>query len=217
MRATCVAVVAAGLLLLTGCGDDESGGGGTTSTSAPPSGSTTSTTAADSDGQDFELPDTPLTAVLDSTYPVAGFDAETFGVQPGSVTAAWYSVGDRWAVHYAGLSREDANGKCPGNSIQVEDGFEHISNSPFGALACSGYEDLPNYAGTILPPGSLHVCGESTIVYVTEIPLSAEGTLYASLEQVLDDGTVQGMTSMVVADAEQAPEITLGAECAVVS
>jgi hypothetical protein len=54
---------------------------------------------------------------------------------------------------------------------------------------------------------------------VTEIPLSAEGTLFGSLEQVLDDGTIQGMTSMVVADASQAPEINVldDPECAVIS
>jgi hypothetical protein len=162
------------------------------------------------------FPETPVRAVLESTYPTAGFDVETFGVEPGSITAAWYAVDDRWAVHYDGLTSETASGKCPGNSIQTGAGFEHISNSPFGALACSGYEDLPNYEGTILPPGSLFRCDDSTIVYVTEIPLSAEGTLYGSLEQLRDDGIVQGMTSMVEADAEGVPEIDLS-DCQVIS
>jgi hypothetical protein len=214
MRARFVVVMAAGLLALVGCGGDDSDDAATT-TSAPASDSTTPTSAA-AGGDETSLPDTPLRAALDSTYPTDGFDAETFGVEPGSVTAAWYAIGDRWAVHYDGLTPDDAVGKCPGNSLQGADGFEYISNSPYGALACAGYEELETYGGTILPPGSLFLCGESTIVYVTEIPLSTTGTLFGSLEQVRDDGTIQGMTSMVVADAAQAPEIDVDA-CGAVS
>lgn len=211
MRRCALAVV---LAVVAACGSDDTDSGGTTTSSPDPSTTvSTSTTAPPDDAGD--LPDTPLRAVLESTYP-ATFDEESFGVAPGSITAAWYAVGDRWAVHYDGLTPEEASGKCPGNSIESGGGFSHISNSPYGALACAGYEDLPNYAGRLLPPGSLFRCGESTIVYVTEIPLTAEGNLYGSLEQVRDDGTVQGMTSMVAADPDQAPEIELS-DCGAVS
>jgi hypothetical protein len=205
-------------LALGACSSDDSDDAASTTTLATTTTAAEVTTTTAPAGDAGELPDTPLRAALDSTYPATGFDAASFGVEPGEVTAAWYAVGDRWAVHYDGLTRETASGKCPGNSIQTSGGFEYISNSPFGALACEGYEELANYAGTILPPGSLFACGESTIVYVTEIPLTAEGTLYGSLEQMRDDGVVQGMTSMVVADAAQAPEINVDATtCTVVS
>jgi hypothetical protein len=212
MRTAARWTIVLGALLLVGCGGDDSAEDATT-TSTPARTSTTSTATTAEPG---ELPGSPLRAALDSTYPTGAFDEEQFGVAPGSVTAAWYSSDDRWAVHYDGLTPDDAVGKCPGNSIQVDGGFEHVSNSPYGALACAGYENLETYEGTILPPGSLFLCNETAIVYVTEIPLSTEGTLWGSLEQVLDDGTVQGMTSMVVANAADAPEIDVS-ECQVVS
>jgi hypothetical protein len=224
-RAAALAVAA---MLAVGCGSDDDGESASTTTTPVDAGATTTTVAVDDattttstdgggdQGTDPELPETPLRAALETTYPTEGFDAEAFGLEPGDVTAAWYAVGDRWAVHYDGLTREAASGKCPGNSIRTATAFEHISNSPFGALACTGYEDQPDYQGTILPPGSLFVCGEDTVVYVTEIPLDATGVLFGSLEQVLDTGVIQGMTSTVEADADAAPEIEV-ADCTVIS
>jgi hypothetical protein len=214
------------LAIAVGCSDDGGDDAATTSAGDGSSADGTTTTVDDGSGEDttttaddgstgVTFPETPLQAVLETTYPTGDFDVETFGVEPGTVTAAWYTSGDRWAVHYEGITRETASGKCPGNSIQTDAGFEHISNSPFGALACNGYEESATYQGTILPPGSLFAC-EDAVVYVTEIPLSAEGALFGSLEQVRDDGVIQGMTSAVEADTEGVPEIDVS-NCTVIS
>jgi hypothetical protein len=170
----------------------------------------------DTDGDDGAWPDTPLRAVLDTTSPSGAFDAEAFGVDRGSVTAASYAAGDRWAVHYDGLTPDDALGKCPGNSIRVDGGFEHVSNSPYGALACQGYEDSAPYEGTILPPPVALPLRRLDDRLRHANPAEFPGTLYGSLEQVLDDGSIQGATSQVVADAGQAPAIDV-ADCTVVS
>ena len=177
---------------------------GSTAPTAAPSGPI--------DVQSGDFPDTPVTATLEKPYRTqsATFDAAMFGVASGAITAAWYVVGDSWAVYYRGLTKEQALGKCPGNSIKTATGFEDISNSPYGALACKNHTD------TVLPPGSLHLCGDKAVVYTTQIPKSAVGTLYGSLEQGLDDGSIQGMSSQVIADASGAPAIDVS-RCQVVS
>ncbi len=202
----------------TACGSDDAPGSPSTTASTAPASTTTeapetTTTTVEAttttqpagpvDVQVADFPETPLTAPLDQTYGANGaaFDEAAFGLAPDSLTAAWYRAGDRWAVHYRGLDSAGANGKCPGNSIETASGFEYVSNSPYGALACSVF------TGLVLPPGSLYLCASTAVVYVSEIPIDAEGTLYGSLEQGLTDGSIQGATSTVVADAAVAPEI----------
>jgi hypothetical protein len=153
-----------------------------------------------------------MTAALDQPYRNHGltFDATSFGIAPGTVTAAWYIVGDSWAVYYRGLTPETATGKCPGNSISTGSGFEHASNSPYGANACQGFP------GVVLPPGSLHLCAKKAIVYTSEIPISAAGALYGSIEQMIFDASIQGMTSKVTANTAYVPTIDVS-HCDVIS
>jgi hypothetical protein len=220
-----VAAVSALVALAAACGDD-SGSGDASTTAAPTTSApevtttaaptttsiatTTTTAAGPVDVETADFPETPLTDPLEQTYPVGAFDEATFGLAPGSITAAWYRAGDRWAVHYEGLRPETASGKCPGNSLETPGGFEHVSNSPYGALACAGFTT------NVLPPGSVVLCAATEIAYVTEIPIDAEGTLWGSLEQGLPSGIIQGMTSQVVADAAVAPEIDVS-NCQVIS
>jgi hypothetical protein len=153
-----------------------------------------------------------MTAALDQPYRNHGltFDATSFAIAPGAVTAAWYIVGDSWAVYYRGLTPETAIGKCPGNSIGGASGFEHVSNSPYGANACLGFP------GVVLPPGSLHLCAKKAIVYTSAIPITATGALYGSIEQVLFDASIQGMTSKVTANTAYVPMIDVS-HCDVIS
>ena len=153
-----------------------------------------------------------MTAALDQPYRNHGltFDSTSFGIARGAVTAAWYIVGDSWAVYYRGLTPEAAMGKCPGNSISTANGFEHVSNSPYGANACQGFP------GVVLPPGSLHLCANKAIVYTSAIPISAVGTLYGGIEQVIFDGSIQGMTSKVTANTTYVPTIDVS-HCDVIS
>jgi hypothetical protein len=218
MHARWIAVAAAGTLLVAACGSDSEGDATSSSSTVSSTTSTTDATTTSSaeasgplDVSDGELPDTPLTAPLDQAYGPDGgaFEEATFGIAPGSVTAAWYIAEDTWAVHYDGLTQEAASGTCPGTSIETEAGFEHVTNSPYGALGCAGF------TGTVLPPGSLRRCDETTIVYTSQIPIDAEGDLYASVERGGESG-IQGITSHVAADATGVPEIDVSG-CTVIS
>jgi hypothetical protein len=154
-----------------------------------------------------------MTAAVDQPYRNHGltFDSTSFGIAPGAVTAQWYIVGDSWAVYYRGLTPETAVGKCPGNSISTGTGFEHVSNSPYGANACQGFP------GVVLPPGSLRLCANNKgIVYTSAIPISAAGTLYGSIEQLVFDASIQGMTSKVTANTAYVPTIDVS-HCDVIS
>ena len=85
-----------------------------------------------------------------------------------------------------------------------------MSNSPYGALACKGFTT------TVLPPGSLRLCGDKAVVYTSKIPITAAGTLVASIGQGMTDGSIQGMTGQVTADASKAPTIDVS-QCQVIS
>jgi hypothetical protein len=181
-------------------------------TSTPASAAPTTGPAVVVDVSTTEFPDTPMTAPLNQVYRNHGltFDSTSFAIAPGVVTAAWYIVGDSWAVYYRGLTPEAAIGKCPGNSIGGASGFEHVTNSPYGANACQGF------TGVVLPPGSLHLCAKKAIVYTSAIPISATGALYGSIEQLLFDASIQGMTSKVTANTAYVPVIDVS-HCDVIS
>lgn len=217
-------VVALAALVAAGCGSSKSASTattaspqttvapGTSSSSVAGTGAQTSAPTGPVDVQSGDFPDTPIIATLDQTYRNHGlsFSATDFAVPAGSVTAAWYIVGETWAVYYRGLTKEQAIDKCPGNSIKTATDFEHVTNSPYGALACK------NFTGEVLPPGSLHLCGGTAIVYTTAIPTSATGTLYGRLEQGLFDGSIQGMTSAINANTVYVPTIDVS-RCDVIS
>ena len=73
-----------------------------------------------------------------------------------------------------------------------------------------------SFTGAVLPPGSLRLCGDKAVVYTSKIPISASGALVASLEQGTSDGSIQGMTGQVTADASKVPTIDVS-HCQVVS
>ncbi len=178
----------------------------------PKAGAPTSGPAAVVDVSSSAFPDTPMTAPLDQAYRNHGltFDATSFAIAPRAVTAQWYIVGESWAVYYRGLTPDAANGKCPGASIGTAKGFEHVSNSPYGALACQ------NFTGSVLPPGSLHLCNGNAIVYTSSIPTTAAGALYGTIEQGLFDASIQGMTGKVTANTAYVPTIDVS-KCQVIS
>jgi hypothetical protein len=212
LRRWSVAVLSTAVLALAGgCGSGKSSSTPTTTSAVLTTLPGTTAPAAVVDIAKGELPATPMTVVLSQTYRTQGaFDATVFAVSSGSVTAAWYRAGDFWLVYYRGLEKAKALGKCPGNSLKTATGFDFVSNSPYGALACKGF------ATTVLPPGSLRLCGDKAVVYTSKIPVSASGALVASLEQGMTDGSIQGMTGQVAADASKAPTIDVS-QCQVVS
>jgi hypothetical protein len=221
-----VAIGAAVALALAGCGgddDDDAADTDTTEatnapdeteapdTSAPPESLPTEE-GGPVDVSTTAFPETSVTAPLESGYISEGeFDPAGFGVPPGAVTIKWYLVDGFWAAHYDGLTPAVASDKCPGTSIETSGGFEFVTNSPYGALACEGF------TSEVLPPGSLFNCNDE-IVYVTDIPADTEGTLYASLEKMVDDAVIAGVTSEVAADASAAADIEINvSNCQVIS
>lgn len=202
------------LVLVAACGDDDD----TTPTpSASPTsdaGSTSPTSDATSPAQtaeptgpaapsDLLLPVTTLKATLSERYHTGQAESPSVD-QPvaAKIDALWYQSLGRYVVYYAGLSLETAGPLCPGNSIKTESGFEYVSNAPTEEGACTG---APNLAKD---PAGVKVC-DGKVLYLTEIPVDAEGTLYGSIEVYREDGSIVGETSQTPADAAAAPEIEL--------
>jgi hypothetical protein len=155
----------------------------------------------------FELPETPVTGVLDQAYNTTGdpFDpADVGGVGPGDVTARWYVADDRWVVHYDGLDPAATGPLCPGSSAQTAAGFEHVTNAPTDPGGCEGF-DATLAAG----PVGVRRCG-SEVLYLTAIPADVEGTLFASIETRYEvEGSVVGLTGMAGPTDGQPPVIDL--------
>lgn len=202
-------ILAALALALAGCGGDgdEAAPPADTGTTAPSTTEADTTTEGAAAGV---IPETPLAATLDQTYKVAADGSpgiptpNELPVQPGSVEAWWYVSGDRYVVLYAGVSLTDTEPFCPGNSIQIGSAFENISNSPTGQGGCPGRLG-ENLAGA---GAGVQACGP-LLLYVTEIPADAEGTLYGSIEALRGTDLV-GLTSSVATADGEAPEIELG-------
>lgn len=154
-------------------------------------GETTSTTAAATD-----VAETPVVGVL---QPYNSGGEVLF--PPGSVEAHWYQWDGQYIVLYRGYDAEDRMAICPGNSIETSpDSFEFVSNSPFLLPA----EDICADAQLAGPDRGVRACG-SLLYYLTEIPTTAEGNLYGTLEQNDGNGW-QGQTSSAPADLANTPE-----------
>jgi hypothetical protein len=183
-------------LVAAACGDDTvTTVHGATTTEAP----TTTEAAA------FELPASPVTAVIDSGYIFGNeFGTATNDDLPfdlGSVTAAWYQTDSNYVVVYNGLDLDETGPLCPGNSIMLPSmAYEHISNAPTPGGSCEGAPTIAE------PPLGVHVC-QGVVSYITAIPAGTDGTLYASIEIYPGTGTNYGATGMVEADPANMPVI----------
>ena len=185
-----------------------------TTTSATTGGTVAAatTTTAKAFDANAGVPLSPIYAVLDQTYHTKGgaFDAVAFRIGAGAVQAYWYQVGDTWAVFYKGVDQGALAGKCVGNSIKTAAGFANVTNAPVGsATACAGFTTK------ILPAGAIVKCGGGIglFVYVTAIPIAAAGTLYASIEMGLPDGSIMGITSQAPSTNRTPPPILDLSKC----
>lgn len=169
------------------------------------------------EAEPMDLPDTPVSAKLgvepDTTYKVTlrnfqrvSFDESELPAAPGSVTAQWYTAGDRYAVAYVGIDVSEGTPLCPGNSILTNTGFLHVSNAPTVEGACEGFPTL-----TTDPDIGPVVC-QDTLVYVTAIPSDQQGMLFGTLEALSSDGAIVGLTSAVQSTSDM-PELNLEELC----
>lgn len=183
-------------LVLGACSDD--GGSSETEDTEASSPETTETTAATTTTaaeEAFEVEDSPVAASLDQPYGPPGADPI---VEPGSAGILWYDGGETWVAVFVGLDLDALGPVCPGSSMEVSPAtFDFNSNTPTEEGACEGFTT---------PEATVRRCG-SALVYQSLVPMDAEGTLYASLERPDGQGGIEGITSMVQADAAAAPAI----------
>jgi hypothetical protein len=153
------------------------------------------------------LPATPLRAVLDRPFASQGqtFDESRMaGLGPGDLVAHWYQDGTWFIVAYVGLDIAVTGPLCPGNSLQVGNGFQYVSNSPTGAGACEG---VTTYRP---PPVGPRLCGRE-VLYQTAIPAGAKGILWASINHQLGGGAYVGLAGVIDGSTGSAPQISLDA------
>lgn len=159
---------------------------------------TEETTAATSE---TGIPGSPVATFLNQAY-VFGSEqgpasADQLPFPVDTVTAHWYQSDGFYVVVYGGLAPEQA--LCPGNSIQTPSGFEFVSNAPLSSADCS-------FAPTVAaPPNGVVTCNR-VVSYVTLIPAGTEGILFGTVE-MMTDGLGVGLTSQVVADPANMPEL----------
>ena len=157
------------------------------------------------------VPPSPVQTVMADTFRTKGkpFSDREFGFTPGNkITAAWYRMGDVWAVYFKGLDLATGAGKCLIAALETQSGRKYAAETPYGQGTCTQFTDK------VLPPGSLFLCAKKAVVYKTQIPLTARGTLTATLGRgFIPDGSVEGIRSRVAADAARAPLIAPSPGC----
>jgi hypothetical protein len=123
----------------------------------------------------------------------------------GSVEVNWYQWDGFYVALYRGWDAEADSPICAGNSILTSAGLEHVSNSPHMGAADDVCSDVPKLAD---PPAGVYACG-SLLYYRTEIPVTADGELFGTLE--FNDGSgFAGQTASGPADPENTPEFPVG-------
>jgi hypothetical protein len=203
-------------MALSACGGDD--GDGT-------AGTTTPTTAADTTAATSSANTTAEVDPTTTTVVEGPLDANAFDIPPspvtgpfegelelgGQIVASWYVTGDVWTVYFEGLADEVANGKCLGTALVKAGGPVHETSSPYGALACTGFP------GEILPPGSVHRCGDPYRIFLTStIPITEDGVLAAAIDKVDSTGGSVSVTSEAAADPTDVPELDFSG-CQVIS
>jgi len=160
------------------------------------------------------VPPSPVQAVMADSYRSNGkpFSVPDFGFTPtNKITAAWYRMGDVWAVYFRGLTQATGAGKCAIAALVTQSDRKYAAETPYGQGTCTQFTDK------VLPPGSLFRCADR-IIYKTQIPLTATGMLTATLGRgYIPDGSVEGIRSRVAADAARAPLIAPSAGCYIVA
>jgi len=119
--------------------------------------------------------------------PLSPYGTEDITV--GEIKAYWYNGSNGFRVvlyHSQGMT--DLSRLCPGNSLHDGTTWVFISNTPADPGACDGFTT---------DVSALRFCTSAIVLYETKIPNDMEGTFYASMEWVGEDGLPTGLTSSV--------------------
>ena len=133
-------------------------------------------------------------------------------VQPGSVSAHWYTFGGWDVVVFEGLDLETAGPLCLGVSVlnSATHQVDYLSASPTEPGACDSAGGGP----VVLAQADRGVRTCATDVsYITGIPAETTGVLHASLTAYLGDGTGVGIAGRLQTTAGPGRELdaaTLG-------
>ncbi len=142
-----------------------------------------------------ELPDTSVVAAVDRVYkfdaagslPLA--DRSELPVDPGAVTARWYTFRGWYVAVFEDLDLEALGPLCLGTSVfnPTANQLEHAFTSPTAEGAC---DDAGTGVAVPLARGNTGVraCG-GLVSYVTNIPADLDGVLFATLTVFPGDGT----------------------------
>jgi hypothetical protein len=154
----------------------------------------------------FELPDSPVSLTLSTPYSFNATGRLTpvpadFPFPADSVTVRWYQQDGLYVAHFDGFPTEEA--LCPGTSIQAGQEFQNAANSPTAPGACANASTLRP------PPTGVYRCEGGIIMFLTEIPVATEGTLFASTNRYSADGRAVGLQGSVATDIANTPEIDL--------
>ena len=191
------------LVLFAGCSDDD-GDSGDAGGVTPVATAPASTPTASASG--FELPDSTISLTLATPYAFSPTGRLTpvpadFPFPADSVTVRWYQQDGLYVAHFDGFPTEEP--LCPGTSIQVGQEFQNAANSPTAQGACANATTLKP------PPTGVYRCEGGIIMFLTEIPTTTHGTLFASTNRYFDDGRAVGLQGSVASDIANTPEIDL--------
>jgi predicted small secreted protein len=210
-RTLFIALLAAvALAALAACNNGD-GDGETPATGGetPAAGETPEPTTPAADGDEFSLPESGVAAPLSSPYAYeldtnASLTAEPekYPFPAGSVSARWYQSEGLYVVYFDGFPLD--GGLCPGASIQLASGgFQNAANSPTAPGACEGTTSLRP------PPTGPYICPGDLVLFLTEVPTSTDGVLFASTNLNHGDGTATGLLGSTPANLDETPEVDL--------
>jgi hypothetical protein len=157
-------------------------------------------------GEEFPLPDSPIEASLDRPYAYNAAGSLTpveaqYPFPAGSVAARWYQSEGLYVIYFEGFPIGAA--LCPGASIFADAGYQNAANSPTAPGACADADTLKP------PPTGPYVCGDGLLLFLTEVPTSSVGELYASTNLFHEDGSATGLLGSTPSDIAQTPEVDL--------
>lgn len=199
MRAISLLILGLILLPLAACSDDDYGD----------SGETVVTTAAASPtaaASGFELPDSDVSGTLSTLFTFAAAEgaitpsAADMPFPPDSVVVKWFQQDGLYVAYFEGFPTEEA--LCVTTWIEVDQEVLYSANSPTALGGCAA--EITQHQGAT----GVHRCEGGVVTFLTEIPVAANGVLFANARHLIED-RIDGLEGSVASDIANTPEIDL--------
>jgi hypothetical protein len=163
----------------------------------------TAASSPKSSTSEFFLPDSTVTLTLSTPF---AFDSVLGRVEPSltdlpfppeTVTVRWFQQLGLYVAYFEGLPSEDPI--CLATWVESGSKSEYSSNSPSRAGGCVVQTE---------PPTGVYLCEGGRVLFLTQIPTTTEGVLFANARQFVDD-RIDGLEGSVPSDIANTPEIDL--------